>query len=174
MKLRSKKIVILVEHHYQDMEVWVPYYRLLEEGAKVIFAGTGSAESYSGKYGYPVHAEKKAKDLRAKDFDAVIIPGGWAPDFLRRDPSVLKFVKEMDERNQVIGAICHAGWVLASAGVAKGRRLTAFSAIKDDLIHAGARFVDQEVVVDGNLVTSRKPDDLPAFMREIVLALQKR
>lgn len=170
MNLKNKKIVIFVEHHYQDLEVWVPYYRLKEEGAEVLFAGT-TATDYVGKYGYPVKAHLKAEGLKAKDFDAVIIPGGWAPDFLRRYEAVLKFVKEMDQSGKIVAAICHAGWVLASCGIAKGRTLTCFSAIKDDLIHAGAKYVDQEVAVDRNLITSRTPDDLPAFCREIIKAL---
>lgn len=162
--------MILVEHHYQDMEVWVPYYRLKEEGAEVLFAGT-EAENYVGKFGYPLKAHLKASQLKAKNFDAVIIPGGWAPDFLRRYDAVLQFVKEMDKAGKIIAAICHAGWVLASAGIARGRTLTAFSAIKDDMIHAGANFVDREVVVDKNLITSRTPEDIPAFCKEIIRAL---
>lgn len=172
MSLKNKKIVILVEHHYQDLEVWVPYYRLQEEGAKVIFAGTGSAQNYVGKYGYPVKAEQTTDKLKAKDFDGVIIPGGWAPDFLRRYDSALEFVREMDQAGKIVAAICHAGWVLASAGIVQGRTLTCFSAIKDDLIHAGAKVVDQEVVVDKNLITSRTPDDLPAFCRAIIKGLE--
>jgi len=168
MKLKNKKIVILVEHHYQELEVWYPYYRFIEEGAKVIFAGTGSAASYVGKFGYPVAANTSADRLNPRDFHAVIIPGGWAPDFLRRYNSVLSFVRQMDQRKKVVAAICHAGWVLASANVIHGRKLTCFSAIKDDLIHAGARYLDREVVIDKNLITSRKPDDLPAFCRAVI------
>ncbi len=173
MKLKGKKIAILVEHHFQDMEVWVPYYRLKEEGADVFFAGTGSAKIYAGKFGYSAEAKTTADKLKAKSLDAVIIPGGWAPDFLRRYPSVLKLVKEMDAAGKVVASICHGGWVLASSGVARGRTLTSFSAIKDDMVHAGARFLDQEVVVDKNLVTSRTPDDIPAFCREIIRTLER-
>lgn len=173
MKLKNKKVVILVEHHYQDMEVWVPYFRLKEEGAEVIFCGTGSASNYVGKYGYPVKASATADQLKAKDFDAVVIPGGWAPDFLRRYPSVIRFVQEMDKSGKIIAAICHAGWVLASAEIVKGRTVTAFAAIKDDLIHAGAKFMDCEVAIDKNLITSRTPDDLPAFCRELIQSLSK-
>jgi len=170
MKLKGKKIAILVEHHYQDMEVWVPYYRLVEEGAKVVFAGTGTAQSYTGKYGYPVQADTTANKLRVRDLDAVVIPGGWAPDFLRRHESVLKLVKDMDDAEKLVACICHGGWVLASAQILKGRTVTAFSAIRDDLVHAGANFVDREVQVDKNLITSRNPNDLPAFCREIINA----
>lgn len=171
--LEDKKIVILVEHHYQDLEVWYPYYRLIEEGAKVSFAGTGTTLSYTGKYGYPLKVDFQADQLKAENFDAVIIPGGWAPDFLRRYSSVLNFVREMNRSGKIVGAICHAGWVLASADIVRGRTLTCFSAIKDDMIHAGAKYIDQDVAVDKNLITSRKPDDLPVFCREIIKALRK-
>lgn len=174
MKLKDKKIVILVETHYQDLEVWYPYYRLKEEGAKVILAGTGSATNYVGKYGYPLKVDSTAGQLKAKNIDAVIIPGGWAPDFLRRENSVLKFVREMDRSGKIVAAICHAGWVLASANIVRGRTITCFFAIKDDMVHAGAKFIDQEVVVDKNFITSRTPDDLPAFCREIVRALSSQ
>ncbi len=174
MNLKGRKIAILVEHHYQDMEVWYPYFRLKEEGANVVFVGSGSAKNFQGKFGYPVTVDLDAGKARAAKFDAVIIPGGWAPDFLRRYPAVLKFVREMDRTGKVVAAVCHAGWVLASAGVARGRTLTSFSAIKDDMIHAGAKFIDREVVVDKNLVTSRTPDDLPAFLRELIHLLYLR
>jgi protease I len=173
MKLKGKKIVILVEHHYQDLEVWVPYYRLTEEGAKVILAGTGSSQMYSGKYGYPAYVHTSIKTLNPKQYDALIIPGGWAPDFLRRHESVLRFVRQMNRLNKVIAAICHAGWVLASAKVLQGRTVTAFSAIRDDVIHAGAKFIDKAVVKDRNLITSRTPEDLPAFCRTIIQSLRK-
>lgn len=166
-----KRIAILVEHHYQDMEVWYPYFRLKEEGYAVIFAGTGSAAQYSGKFGYPVRADKDVKSLKAKNFDAVIVPGGWAPDFLRRHESVLNFVRSMDRAEKVVASICHGGWVLASADILKGRTATSFSAIRDDVRNAGARFVDKEVQVDGNLITSRTPDDLPAFVKAIIRKL---
>lgn len=173
MRLKNKKVVILVEHHYQDLEVWYPYYRLKEEGAEVLLAGTGSSTSYSGKYGYPANVDTTVDRLNAKDLDAVVIPGGWAPDFLRRYDSVLRFVSEMNRLRKIVAAICHAGWVLASSKVAKDRTLTSFSAIKDDMIHAGANYVDREVVVDRNLITSRTPDDLPAFLRETISAMEK-
>ena len=110
--------------------------------------------------------------VRAKDFDAVVVPGGYAPDFMRRSPALLKFVRDADDEGKVIAAICHAGWVLVSAKVAKGRTMTCFSAIKDDVINAGANYVDQPVVRDGNLITSRFPGDLPVFCREIISALE--
>ncbi len=165
-------VAILVENDYQDQEVWVPLFRLREEGYRTVVIGTG-APQYKSKYGYPIKADIAAADARSGDFKGVIVPGGWAPDRLRQDKAVLKLVKDLFEARKVVAAICHAGWVLASAGVVRGRKLTAYKAIRDDLIHAGADFVDQEVVRDGNLITSRTPDDLPAFCREIVRALSE-
>jgi protease I len=170
--LKNKRVIILAENQFQDLELLYPKYRLIEEGAKVIVAGTGE-KNYKGKYGYPVDVDANIKDCKAKDFDAVVIPGGWAPDFLRRSKEVVDFVKEMSRQNKVVAAICHAGWVLASADIVRGKKVTCFSAIKDDLINAGAKYSDEEVVVDNNLITSRKPDDLPAFCREIIKALSR-
>lgn len=171
MLLKDKRAAVLVEADYQDMEVHYPRYRLIEEGAEVWVVGTGSASRYVGKYGYPVEVDRSADRVRAEDLNAVIIPGGWAPDRLRTSPSVLNLVRGMMKAGKVVGCICHGGWVLASADVVRGRRVTSFAAIRDDLIHAGAEWSDAEVVVDGNLVTSRKPDDLPAFMRAVIAAL---
>ena len=133
--------------------------------------GAEAGQTYASKKGYPVVADQSIAQARAADFDAVVVPGGWAPDSLRQDKRVLKFVREMDHAGKVVAAICHAGWVLCSAGVLRGRKATCFKAIKDDLINAGAQYVDEEVVVDRNLITSRVPGDLPAFCREIVKAL---
>ncbi len=171
MGLKGKKIAVLVERDYQDLEVWYPALRLREEGAEVLFVGTGAAE-YKGKFGYPAAADVSVEKVKAADFDAVVVPGGWAPDFLRRHEPVLRFVRDMDKAGKVVAAICHAGWVLASAGVLKGRTVTCFSAIKDDVKNAGADYVDRETVVDKNLITARKPEDLPAFCRAILAALQ--
>ncbi len=165
-------VAILVENDYQDQEVWVPLYRLREEGYRTVVLGTGAAE-YKSKFGYPIKAESAASQVPGERFLGVVIPGGWAPDRLRQDSGVLKLVRDLFERRRVVAAICHGGWVLASAGVARGRRVTCYQAIRDDMIHAGAEYVDQEVVRDGNLITSRKPDDLPAFCREILKALRE-
>lgn len=165
------RVAILVEDLYQDLEVWYPYYRLQEAGCRPVFVGTGSKREYKGKYGYPVVPQLPITRVRLADFDAVIVPGGFAPDLLRRYPAVLRFVKTMDHRGKIVAAICHAGWVLVSAGILRGRTVTGFFAIKDDLVNAGATFVDREVVRDRNLITSRKPDDLPAFMRVLLQAL---
>lgn len=167
MRLRGRVVAILVERDYQDLEVWYPALRLREEGARVVFVGT-DAKEYRGKFGYPVVTDLLIGQAKADAFDAVVVPGGWAPDFLRRYPAVLEFVREMDRLKRPVAAICHAGWVLASAGVLKGKTVTSFSAIKDDVVNAGARWVDQEVAVDGILITARKPDDLPAFCLALI------
>ena len=172
MMLQGKRIAILVEDLYQDQEVWYPFYRLTEAGAEVVVVGTGKAE-YKSKHGYPIAASVSADQVSAGDFDGIIVPGGYAPDLLRRLPAVVKLVKEANAQGKLIGAICHAGWVLVSADVLRGKTATCFSAIKDDVVNAGARYVDRAVVRDGNLITSRKPDDLPAFMRTIIEALQE-
>lgn len=174
MSLQGKRIAILVEDLYQDQEVWYPYYRFQEAGAQVVFVGTGSKPEYKSKFGYPLRPHTTAEKVSAREFDGVIVPGGYAPDLLRRYPMVIRFVQEAHQQGKVIGAICHAGWVLCSADILRGKTMTCFSAIKDDVVNAGATFVDREVVRDGNLVTSRTPDDLPAFTRTIIEALQAR
>jgi protease I len=163
-----KKAVILIADHYQDLEVWYPLLRLREAGWQVVTAGVESKKNYVGKNGYPIVVDTSIDEIRADDFDAVVIPGGWAPDHIRRHPVALEIVSQMDASKKTVAAICHAGWVLVSANILKGRKCTSFSAIKDDLVNAGAEWVDKEVVVDGNLITSRKPDDLPAFCRAIL------
>jgi protease I len=173
MTLKGKRVAILAENMYQEMELWVPLYRLREEGAEVKVIGAGGAKSYTSKHGYPVSVDAQAEAVSAVEFDAVIVPGGYAPDMMRRHEPMVRLVREAAQQGKVVAAICHAGWMLASAGILKGRKATSFFAIKDDVANAGASWVDQEVVVDGNLITSRKPDDLPAFCREIVRALGK-
>ncbi|MFH1046240.1 MAG: type 1 glutamine amidotransferase domain-containing protein [Candidatus Omnitrophota bacterium] len=166
------KVAVLVEDKYQVLEVWYPYLRLREEGIDTVLVGPGRKKEYESKEGYPAEEELSIKKAKPADFDGVIIPGGFAPDFLRRYPEINDFVKQLFQSGKLVAAICHGGWVLVSAGVLKGKKATAFFAIKDDLINAGAKFTDQEVVVDGNLITSRKPDDLPAFCREIIRFLK--
>jgi len=173
MRLNGKKVVILVEDHYQDLEFWVPYYRLKEEGVEVIVVGSGSSRTYTSKYGYPIEVDKEAKEIDISKYDGVVIPGGYAPDLMRRYPEMVKIVREAHQKGKMIAAICHAGWMLVSAGILKGKKVTGFFAIKDDLINAEANYVDKEVVRDGNLITSRKPDDLPAFCRTMIEALAK-
>ena len=173
MSLKGKRIAILAENLYQEMELWVPYYRLKEEGAEVKVVGAGGATSYASKHGYPVSVDAQAEAVSAVEFDAVIVPGGYAPDMMRRHEAMVRLVREAAQHGKVVAAICHAGWMLASADVVRGKDVTSFFSIKDDMVNAGARWVDREVVVDGTLITSRKPDDLPAFCREIVRALSK-
>ena len=169
-RLTGRRIAVLAEELYEDLELWYPVLRLREEGATVTIAGTGPS-GYKGKHGYPVTTDAHVDTLSAAQFDAVVIPGGYAPDRLRRFPAVLRFVKEMFEQQKVVAAICHAAWVPISAGILKGRTVTCFSAIKDDVINAGAEYVDREVVRDGRLITSRQPADLGAFCRTMIDAL---
>jgi len=171
-KSRPPKIAVLIEDQYQVLEVWYPYLRLKEAGFKPVFVGTGK-KVYKSKEGYPAAAEAAVQRIKPGDFEGVIIPGGYAPDMLRRYPEVMDFVKAMDQKKKLVAAICHAGWVLVSAGLLQYKKVTGFFAIKDDLVNAGACYSDREVVVDGNLVTSRKPEDLPAFCREILRFLRK-
>ena len=166
----TKKVMLLIERDFNDAEALYPYYRLKEAGFDVKVAGTGEKE-YRSKYGYPMKTDGKIQDFKADDFDAVIIPGGWAPDFMRRNKAMVDFVKKMNKKGKVIAAICHAASLLVSADVLKGKKMTCFMAVKDDAINAGANYVDEEVVIDSNLITSRQPDDIPAFCREIIKAL---
>jgi len=167
------KVAVLVEDHYQVLEVWYPYLRLREEGITTVLVGTGGKRVYESKEGYAAQEELAVQDARVDDFAGVVIPGGYAPDILRRHEEVNAFVKDMYDKGKVVASICHGGWVLVSAGILKGKTATSFSAIKDDIINAGAHYVDKEVVVDGNLITARNPYDLPAFCREMIKKLKK-
>lgn len=170
MKLTGKRVAVLVADLYQELEFWYPYLRLVEEGAEVVAVGP-EAKEYKSKLGYPAKADLAAAMARAEDFDAVIIPGGYAPDYMRRSKELVAFVRKMAESGKVVAAICHGGWMLASADVVRGKRVTSFFSIRDDLEHAGATWVDEPVVRDWNLITSRVPSDLPTFLREIISAL---
>jgi protease I len=169
-KLTGKRIAILVADLYQELEFWYPYLRLLEEGAEVVAVGP-ERRVYKSKLGYPAKAALSADEVDPGEFDAVVIPGGYAPDYLRRKKELVEFVRRMAEAGKPVAAICHGGWMLCSARVVQGKRVTSVSAIRDDLENAGAEWVDEPVVVDGNIITSRIPDDLPAFLREIISAL---
>lgn len=171
MQLEGKRVAVLAENNYQELELWYPLLRLREAGAEVFVVGTGSGDTYTSKLGYPVPVDIEAGQVSADDLDAVVIPGGYAPDLMRRYPAMVNLVREASEQGKVVAAICHAGWMLASAGVLEGKRATCFYAIKDDMVNAGATYVDAEVVQDGNLITSRVPSDLPAFCRAIIGAL---
>lgn len=173
MELDGRKVAILAEDVYEDPELWYPYYRLQEAGAEVTVVGSGRKEVFESKHGFPVKADVSIHDARAADFDAVVIPGGYSPDQMRRVPAMVQFVRDIHDAGKPVAAICHAGWMLVSAGVLKGRRATCFISIKDDMVAAGAEYVDASVVVDQNLITSRFPADLPDFLRALIEALAK-
>ena len=173
MQIAGKRIAILVDNVYQEMEVWYPLFRLKEAGAEVITVGARAGETYTSKLGYPVKCDKSYDQVSAADFDGVVVPGGYAPDHIRRHAKANQLVKDLDAQGKLVAAICHGLWVPCSAGILKGRKATCFFAIKDDVINAGANYEDAEVVVDNNLVTSRKPEDLPAFCRACIEVLTK-
>ena len=173
MELQDTRAAVLVEQMYQEMEVWYPVYRLREAGCKVTVVGPEAGRDYPSKTGYPAKSDKAARDVSADDFDILVIPGGFAPDYLRRHEAVLRLVGDMAERGKVVAAVCHGPAVLCSTQALKGKRATCFFAIKDDVSNAGANYVDAEVVRDGNLITSRKPDDLPAFMQALFQAVRE-
>ena len=166
--LPGVRIVILVGEEYEDLELWYPKLRLEEAGASVVLAGGGVGHLYAGKHGYPCRCEALLSDIAANDFHGIVIPGGWMPDALRRDPAVLALVQEFSRQRKLVAAICHGGWIPISAGVYRGVRVTGSPGIKDDLVHAGAVWEDRPVVVDQHHITSRRPADLPAFMAAIV------
>jgi protease I len=173
MELHGKRVAILAESSYEDQELWYPYYRLLEAGADVFVVGTGSATIYPSKHGYPVKVDAEAATVDATQFDVIVIPGGWAPDRMRVSAAMVGLVRQADEQRRLIAAICRAGSMLCSANVVRGRRATSARSIKDDMVNAGAIWVDEEAVRDGHLITARKPADLPSFLRTIVGALQE-
>ena len=170
MSLDGKKIAIFIDNIYEDLEFWYPKIRMTEAGAEVTVMGS-KVWSYSGKHGLPAKSDVSVMEVEAEDFDALIIPGGYSPDHMRRTPGMVEFVKRMHEKGKEVAAICHAGWMLASAGILKGKKMTSFYSIKDDLVNAGAEWVDEKVVVDDNMVTSRNPGDLPAFCQAIISQL---
>ncbi len=167
----SKKIAIMAENMYEDLELWYPYYRFKEAGYDTVIVGSGSSGEFTSKHGYPVKPHTTADQISADDFDAIIVPGGFSPDYMRRSESMVKFAKDMNDQGKICAAICHGLWLLISAGAVGGKKATSFFSIKDDMINAGANWVDEEVVIDGNLISSRKPDDLPAFCRAILAKL---
>ncbi len=173
MDLSNKKVMIFAANQFEDIELYYPLLRLKEENIKVDIIGNKADQKYTGKHGMPIKSDYSFKDVNPQDYDGVLIPGGWAPDRLRRFPEVKNIIKEMNQSNKLIGTICHAGWVLASSDIINGSKVTSVSAIKDDLKHAGAKWEDKEVVIDKNLVTSRTPKDLPAYMKAIINKLSK-
>ena len=171
MRLNGKRILMFVDHIYEDLELMYPKYRLIEEGAMVVVAGPKAGEIYKGKHGYPCRSDAAIADMNEKDFHGLVIPGGFAPDMLRRDEKVKSLTRDFHQSGKLVAHICHAGWIPISAGIVKGLRCTSTPGIKDDLINAGAIWVDEPVVIDRNQVTSRRPDDLPQFCAGILKVL---
>lgn len=172
MALENTRIALFVADLYEDLEFWYPRLRMREEGAEVVVIGP-EKRSYSGKHGMPAESDRAIHEVDPRDFAALIIPGGYSPDHMRRSPKMVDFVRALERDGKPVAAICHAGWMLASAGVVKGRRLTSFHSIKDDLENAGATWVDEEVVEDDGIITSRNPGDLPAFCRALIRKLEE-
>jgi protease I len=168
LPLLGKSVLILVGDVYEDLELWYPKLRLIEAGATVTIAGPESGVTYAGKNGYPCVSDARIDAMQETSFDALVVPGGFMPDKLRRDPVVLDLVRAFNAASKPIAAICHGGWIPISAGVYRGVRVTGSPGIKDDLVNAGGLYEDAAVVVDQNHVTSRRPDDLPDFCRELI------
>ncbi|MFC0559942.1 type 1 glutamine amidotransferase domain-containing protein [Halalkalibacter alkalisediminis] len=171
MRLQDKKVMAIVDEEFEDLELWYPIMRLQEEGATVHLVGAEKGKTYIGKYGVPATTDLAFKDIKSENYDGILVPGGWAPDKLRRYSEVLQFVKEMDHDKKPIGQICHAGWVLISAKVLNGRRVTSTPGIRDDMENAGAKWLDEAVVVDGHIISSRRPPDLPPYAKAFADAL---
>lgn len=174
MPLDNHRIAVLVDTSFEDLEFWGPVLRLREEGAEVVIAGREASKTFTGKHGLTATTEVEASRLNAGALDGVVVPGGWAPDKLRRDPGVTSLVREMDAREKIVAQICHAGLVGISADIVDGRRATGSEGIKDDLINAGAEWVDEAAFQDEHLVWGRVVKDIPAFCRTLVQALSNQ
>jgi protease I len=171
MRLKGKTVAVLVADGFEDLEFWVPVMRLQEEGATVVITGIEADSSFTGKHGLTATSTESARNLDPEVIDAVVVPGGWAPDKLRRDDGVKSLVRTMVDRKKIVAMICHAGWVGVSAGVLRGVRATGSIAIKDDLVNAGAQWVDEAAFRDGIFVWGRVVADIPDFCRELVTAI---
>ncbi len=171
MKLKGKRIAFLLEEGFEDLEFWVTVMRLREEGAEVTIVGLTANKTVRGKNALTATSQVAADQVNAADFEAVVVPGGWAPDKLRRYPAVIGLVRQAYEQGKIVGLICHAGLVGISAGIVRGHRATGSLGIKDDLVNAGAIWVDEAALRDGNLVWGRVVEDIPAFCRELVKAI---
>lgn len=173
MKLGESRIAVLAENQYQELELWYPVLRFREGGADVLVVAPKAAQMYSSKLGIPVVSDAAAASLDPVDLDVLVIPGGFAPEAMRKSADVIDLVRKVHDGGGIVAAICHAGWVLASAGIAKGKQMTCVPVIRDDVLAAGAEYVDKPVVRDGNLITSRLPNDVPVFCAEIITALSE-
>jgi protease I len=171
VKLQGKKVIQFVSDDFEDLELWYPVLRLREEGAKVDIVGDEANKKFIGKYGVPIESNLAFNDINPDDYDALLVPGGWSPDKLRRYDKVIEITRAMDKDQKPIGQICHAGWVLISANILKGKKVTSTPGIKDDMMNAGAEWLNEAVVVDGHLISSRRPPDLPDYMREFIKVL---
>ena len=171
LPLAGQRVLILVGDVYEDLELWYPRLRLIEAGAQVVVAGQRAGHTYAGKNGYPCVSDAAIEKVRAADFNGLVVPGGFMPDKLRRDPQVLQLVRDFAESGKLVAAICHGGWIPISARVYRGVKVTGSPGIKDDLVNAGAQFEDASVIVDRHFVSSRKPEDLPDFCRGILAVL---
>jgi protease I len=172
MLLQNKNIVILIAEFFEEIEFWYPYYRMLEAGANVVSVAATQG-LFIGKNGMKAKCDEIIDNIKPEHYDAVIIPGGFAPDYMRREPKIVDFIRRMNEQGKLTAAICHGPWLLASAKIIKNRTVTSFYSIKDDLVNAGAYWIDQDVVADGKIITSRKPSDLPVFCKSIIEKLTK-
>lgn len=171
MDIKNKKVVVLAADNYQELELWYPVLRMREAGAKVTIAGEKASHIYRSRLGYEIKTDKEVSGLTVDAIDALIIPGGYAPDTMRINSDIIKLVQALFKQNKCVAAICHAAWVLVSAGILKDKKSTCYHTIRDDVRNAGAHYLDEAVVVDGNLITSRQPDDLPMFCQAIIKQL---
>ena len=169
--LKGKRLLLFVENVYEYLELWYPKLRMQEAGAEVVIAGPEAGKTYQGKHGYPCLSDVSFLHVSAEAFDGVIIPGGFMPDKLRREPKVLQLVRDFAQAGKLVAAICHGGWIPISAKVYKGVCVTGSLGIKDDLENAGAIWKDASVIIDKHFVSSRKPDDLPDFCLGIIEVL---
>jgi protease I len=171
-KKKNPRAIVLAANEYEDLELWMPYLRLKEERIPVQIVAAEAGQTYTSKHGYPVKSDAAAADIRSEEIDLVVIPGGYAPDHMRRNKKMVALVRDVYQNGGRIAFICHGGWMACSANILKGKKATSFFAIRDDMEHAGAHWVDEEVVHEGQLISSRTPADLPAFCKEILKALK--
>ena len=173
MNLAEARVAVLAHHDFQELELWYPVLRLREEGVEVVVVGPSTQAASVSKQGHPVYADLASADADPAAFDAVVVPGGLAPERMRNDKAMVALVRAVHDRGDLVATVCHAGWMLASADIAKGRKVTCVHVIKDDVINAGGHYVNEPVVRDGNIISARLPNDLPAFCREIVAYLKE-